>query len=175
MAATPRHPLVVDDEPHIGLLLRPHLEHVGYRVSLARTLAQARSVLGDSHLPVDALLLDLHLPDGSGLDLLRDLRRATATRTLPVIVLTAEGEERILDEAQGLGSALLTKPFSPTKLIARLAALLGDPPPPPPPPPPGPSACTPGPPPPPRARAPRSRPPPPPPPPTRTHPPPPAR
>jgi len=133
VAATPRHLLVVDDEPHIGLLLRPHLEHVGYRVSLARTLAQARSVLGDSRLPVDALLLDLHLPDGSGLDLLRDLRRATTTRTLPVIVLTAEGEERILDEAQGLGSALLTKPFSPTKLIARIAALLGDSPPHPPP------------------------------------------
>src|SRR6266516_263376 len=70
---------------------------------------------------------------GSGLNLLRALRRATATRTLPVIVLTAEGEERILDEAQGLGSALLTKPFSPTKLIARIAALLGDSPPHPPP------------------------------------------
>ena len=129
MAATPRHLLVVDDEPHIGLLLRPHLEHVGYRVSLARTLAQARSVLAASHLPVDALLLDLHLPDGSGLDLLRDLRGATATRSLPVIVLTAEGEERILDEAQELGSALLTKPFSPSKLIARIGALLGDSPP----------------------------------------------
>ena len=130
MAAAPRHLLVVDDEPHIGLLLRPHLEHVGYRVSLARTLGQARGVLADPRTPVDAVLLDLHLPDGSGLDLLRDLRSAAATRSLPVIVLTAEGEDRVLDEAEQLGSALLTKPFSPTKLVARIATLLGDAPPP---------------------------------------------
>ncbi len=133
MAAAPRHLLVVDDEPHIGLLLRPHLEHVGYRVSLARTLGQARDVRADPRTPVDALLLDLHLPDGSGLDLLRDLRGAAATRSLPVIVLTAEGEDRVLDEAEELGSALLTKPFSPTKLVARIATLLGDSPPPSPP------------------------------------------
>jgi len=83
-------------------------------------------VLADPRTPVDALLLDLHLPDGSGLDLLRDLRGAAATRSLPVIVLTAEGEDRVLDEAEQLGSALLTKPFSPTKLVARIATLLGD-------------------------------------------------
>ncbi len=121
-----RHLLVVDDEPHIGLLLRPHLERVGYRVSVARTLAEARAVLNDRATPLDALLLDLHLPDGSGLDLLRALRGGAATRTLPVIVLTAEGEERILGEAEDLGAALLTKPFSPTKLTARIAAMLGD-------------------------------------------------
>ncbi|OLD06116.1 MAG: hypothetical protein AUI99_00400 [Gemmatimonadetes bacterium 13_1_40CM_3_69_22] len=129
MAPVSRHLLVVDDEPHIGLLLRPHLEHLGYRVSLARTLGQARAALAQPRAPVDALLLDLHLPDGSGLDLLRELRGAAATRALPVIVLTAEGEERVLDEAQELGSALLTKPFSPTKLTARIAEMLGDSPP----------------------------------------------
>jgi len=129
VAPAPRHLLVVDDEPHIGLLLRPHLEHLGYRVSLARTLGQARAALAQPRAPVDALLLDLHLPDGSGLDLLRELRGAAATRGLPVIVLTAEGEERVLDEAQQLGSALLTKPFSPTKLTARIAEMLGDSPP----------------------------------------------
>src|SRR5947207_15027416 len=86
--------------------------------------------------PFDALLLDLHLPDGSGLELLRELRAAAATRAFPVIVLTAEGEERILREAESLGAGLLTKPFSPSKLTARIAALLGDAPPPPPPSPP---------------------------------------
>jgi two-component system, OmpR family, catabolic regulation response regulator CreB len=125
VAPTPRHLLVVDDEPHIGLLLRPHLEQLGYRVSLARTLGQGRVVLAESRAPVDALLLDLHLPDGSGLDLLRELRAAPATRGLPVIVLTAEGEDRVLDEAEELAAAVLTKPFSPTKLIARIGALLG--------------------------------------------------
>jgi DNA-binding response OmpR family regulator len=121
-----RHLLVVDDEPHIGLLLRPHLERLGYRVSLARTLTGARTVLGDRTQPLDGLLLDLHLPDGSGLDLLRELRGGTATRALPVIVLTAEGEERILGEAEDLGATLLAKPFSPTKLSARIAHMLGD-------------------------------------------------
>jgi len=129
-----RHLLVVDDEPHIGLLLRPHLERLGYVVSLARTLAEARRTLQGGDPPLDALLLDLHLPDGSGLDLLHELRAATATRALPVIVLTAEGEDRILRAAEGLGAALLTKPFSPSKLTARVAAMLGDAPPQPPPP-----------------------------------------
>jgi len=129
MSAPRRHLLVVDDEPHIGLLLRPHLEHQGYQVSLARTLAEARAVLGDRRASLDALLLDLHLPDGSGLDLLRQLRRSAATRALPVIVLTAEGEDRVLGEVEALGASLLTKPFSPSKLTARIAGLLGDGPP----------------------------------------------
>jgi DNA-binding response OmpR family regulator len=124
-----RHLLVVDDEPHIGLLLRPHLERLGYRVSLAKTLAEARAVLTDRAAPLDALLLDLHLPDGSGLDLLRELRGGAATRTLPVIVLTAEGEDRVLSEAEDLGASLLTKPFSPSKLTARIVGMLGDVPP----------------------------------------------
>jgi len=72
------------------------------------------------------MLLDLHLPDGSGLELLRELRAAPATRAFPVIVLTAEGEERVLNEAEQLATDLLTKPFSPSKLTARIAALLGE-------------------------------------------------
>ena len=121
-----RHLLVVDDEPHIGLLLRPHLERMGYVVQLARTLEAARALLSDRADPLDAVLLDLHLPDGSGLELLQELRSAPATRTLPVMVLTAEGDERVLGEAEALGAVLLTKPFSPTKLTTRIAAMLGD-------------------------------------------------
>src|SRR5438034_761781 len=86
-----------------------------------------------SVLNADALLVVLVQPStnvgGLLFDLLRELRGAAATRALPVIVLTAEGEERVLDEAQQLGSALLTKPFSPTKLTARIAEMLGDSPP----------------------------------------------
>jgi DNA-binding response OmpR family regulator len=115
----------VDDEPHIGLVLRPYLEQLGYRVTFARTLAEARTVLGASP-PADGLLLDLHLPDGSGLDLLRDLRAAGGTTRLPVLVLTAEGEDRVLRDARRLGAALVTKPFSPTKLSQRIAMMFGD-------------------------------------------------
>jgi DNA-binding response OmpR family regulator len=127
LATSPRHLLVVDDEPHIGLVLRPYLEELGYRVSFARTLAEARTVLRTAP-PADGLLLDLHLPDGSGLDFLRDLRGQGGTARLPVLVLTAEGEDRVLREARRLGAALVTKPFSPTKLTQRIAMMFGDPP-----------------------------------------------
>jgi two-component system OmpR family response regulator len=120
-----RHLLVVDDEPHIGLVLRPYLEQLGYRVSFARTLDEARHALRATPA-TDGLLLDLHLPDGSGLDLLRELRKHGGTKRLPVLVLTAEGEDRILREARRLGAALVTKPFSPTKLSQRIAMMFGD-------------------------------------------------
>jgi len=127
LATSSRHLLVVDDEPHIGLVLRPYLEELGYRVSFARTLAEARTAMRATP-PTDGLLLDLHLPDGSGLDFLRDLRGEGATARLPVLVLTAEGEDRVLREARRLGAALVTKPFSPTKLSQRIAMMFGDPP-----------------------------------------------
>ena len=125
MAQSGRHLLVVDDEPYLGLVLRPYLEQLGYRVSFARTLDEARSVLR-AKPPTDGLLLDIHLPDGSGLDLLRDLREQGSTARLPVLVVTAEGEDRILREARRLGAALVTKPFSPTKLSHRIALMFGD-------------------------------------------------
>jgi DNA-binding response OmpR family regulator len=126
LSPTRRHLLVVDDEPHIGLLLRPHLERLGYGVTLTRTLRDARRVLGARAPSIDGVLLDLHLPDGSGLDLLRELRAETGGARLPVLVLTAEGDDRVLGEAEQLGAVLLTKPFSPTKLTARIAGMLGD-------------------------------------------------
>ncbi len=125
MANSARHLLVVDDEPHIGLVLRPFLEQLGYRVSVARTLAEARRALRASPA-TDGMLLDIHLPDGSGLDFLRDLRQQGRTATLPVLVLTAEGEDRVLREVRRLGAALVTKPFSPTKLAQRIAVMFGD-------------------------------------------------
>jgi len=128
-SSSTRHLLVVDDEPHIGLVLRPFLEQLGYRVSIAKTLDEARSALRATP-PTDGLLLDLHLPDGSGLDFLRDLRTQGGTARLPVLVLTAEGDDRILREARRLGAALVTKPFSPTKLSQRIAMMFGDTPPP---------------------------------------------
>lgn len=124
-----RRLLVVDDEPHIGLLLRLQMESRGYELRLARSLFEARAaLLSDADQP-DAILLDLHLPDGSGVELLRELRSRPATATLPIIILTAEGEERVLQEARSLGAATVTKPFSPSKLTAQVAALLGDAPP----------------------------------------------
>ena len=123
--ASPRHLLLVDDEPHIGLVLRPVLEGQGFEVSLARTLAQARAALADPESGITGLLLDLHLPDGSGVELLRELRARPATQALPVMVLTAEGEERVLAEARQLGATTMTKPFSPSELVTQVNALFG--------------------------------------------------
>ena len=106
-------------------MLRPMLEQMGYRVSLARTIAEARAAFADPAVSLDGLLLDIHLPDGSGLDLLRELRGRPAGRALPVIVLTAEGDDRVLAEARALEATPLTKPFSPSKLTAQLSAMLG--------------------------------------------------
>ncbi|HXH62669.1 MAG TPA: response regulator transcription factor [Gemmatimonadales bacterium] len=119
-----RRLLVVDDEPHIGLLLRPQFEALGYHVTLARTLAEARAAITPAP---DFLLLDLHLPDGSGLDFLAEVRAAPATRHLPVLILTADGEDRAAERAGVLSASMFTKPFSPSKLVARVSALLGDP------------------------------------------------
>ena len=126
VAPRARRILVVDDEPHIGLLLRLQLESRGYELRLARSLFEARAALLDDAERPDGVLLDLHLPDGSGVELLRELRARPATKTLPIIILTAEGEERVLQEARSLGAATVTKPFSPSKLTAQVAALLGD-------------------------------------------------
>jgi DNA-binding response OmpR family regulator len=126
MASQPRHILVVDDSPHIGVLCRIQFEHRGYRVSVAGTLADARRSLAAD--PPDAVLLDIHLPDGLGLELLDELRRSAATSSLPVIVVTAEGDEQMLQESRRLGATVLTKPFSPSKLAARVLSMLGEPP-----------------------------------------------
>src|SRR5258708_12755345 len=85
--ASPRHLLLVDDEPHIGLVLRPVLEAQGYEVSLARTLAQARAALTDPASGITGLLLDLHLPDGSGLDFLLEPPPHPPPPRPPLIVL----------------------------------------------------------------------------------------
>lgn len=124
MAAALHHILLVDDEPHVPLLVRPLLEQLGMTVHTARSLAEARRSLA-ARRP-DGVLLDLHLPDGSGLDLLRELRAARDTATLPILVISAEGDDRVLDEVERIGGLVLAKPFSPTKLVQRVRAALGD-------------------------------------------------
>ncbi len=123
MQAGPRHVLLVDDEPHVALLVRPLLEQLGVTVVTARSLDEARRALARPPEPA-AMLLDLHLPDGSGLELLRELRAAPATAGLPILVITAEGDDRVLDEVARVGGHVLAKPFSPTKLTQRVLAVL---------------------------------------------------
>jgi two-component system phosphate regulon response regulator PhoB len=115
--------LVVEDEQPIQTLLRHHLEGEGLSVTLADDAEQALDYLADErpHL----LLLDWMLPGMSGLDLCRQLRRDSAFRDLPILLLTAKGEEE--DRVRGLETGAddyVPKPFSNRELMARVHALL---------------------------------------------------
>ena len=114
--------LVVEDEPAIATALRELLEREGYVVETAATVATARlRLLPDAH-GLDAMLLDWRLPDGEGIDLLKELRRTSA---LPVLMVTARVE--IIDRVLGLeigADDYVTKPVEPRELLARLRARL---------------------------------------------------
>ncbi len=115
--------LVVEDEPALVTLLRYNLEREGFVVNEAHDGEEALLQLRE-HKP-DAVLLDWMLPRISGLEVCRQIRRAPAWRDLPVIMLTARGEEG--DRVRGLDSGAddyVVKPFSPGELIARLRAVI---------------------------------------------------
>ena len=119
-----RRVLVADDEPHIGRVLQVRLEANHFVVTVARDGEEALAILR-SDQPLDLVLLDLMMPGRSGLDVLAELRRLPARKGLPVIVLTAKGEERDRARALALGATdFITKPFSPKKLAARIYELV---------------------------------------------------
>lgn len=116
--------LVVEDQQDIAELILIHLRYEGFEAIAAENGAAAQREL-DAILP-DLVLLDWMLPGGqSGLDLARKWRAAPRTKNIPIIILTARGEEA--DKIAGLdsgGDDYITKPFSPAELMARIRALL---------------------------------------------------
>lgn len=122
---TPTRVLVVDDEPHIGQIIRTRLEQGPFTVLLAEDGREALALL-QQHSDVRLVVLDLMLPGMNGLEVLRTMRADERWRTLPCLVLTAAGQDHQFREAQALGAAdVLTKPFSPRKLFERILALTG--------------------------------------------------
>jgi DNA-binding response OmpR family regulator len=120
--------LVVDDEPHIGRIIRTRLEQAGFAVLLAEHGAEALSHL-EKAPTVALVVLDLMLPGMSGTDILRLIRGDSRWRPLPCIVLTAAGQDAQLREVESLGvSEIMTKPFSPRRLLERVRAHTGTPP-----------------------------------------------
>lgn len=115
--------LIVEDETALVELLRYNLEQAGFRVSVAYDgEAALASVQEDAP---DLMLLDWMLPLVSGIEVCRQLRRQTSTANLPIIMLTARGEES--DRVRGLVAGAddyVPKPFSPTELVARIRAVL---------------------------------------------------
>lgn len=123
----PLHILVVDDEPHIGRIIKTKLEHGPFRVTLAYDGQQALDAL-QRHDDVALVVLDLMMPRVDGLGVLRRMRENGQWERIPTVVLTAVGEEQYQREALGLGAnEFLTKPFSPKKLFQRVADLAGAP------------------------------------------------
>jgi DNA-binding response OmpR family regulator len=115
--------LIVEDEPDIRGLLAFHLEREGYLVSKARNGADALRQI--AALPPDLVLLDLMLPEVDGLEVCRRLRREPRTASLPIVMLTAKGEE--MDRVLGLelgADDYVVKPFSPKEVVARVRAVL---------------------------------------------------
>ena len=119
---TPRL-LLVDDDARLTAMLADYLRAAGFNIEAAATLAAGRAQLAAQTF--DALVLDLMLPDGDGLDLCRELRTDPRTRHLPLLMLTARGEpmDRIIGLELGADD-YLGKPFEPRELLARVKALL---------------------------------------------------
>ncbi|MFO1426749.1 MAG: phosphate regulon transcriptional regulator PhoB [Steroidobacteraceae bacterium] len=115
--------LVIEDERPIREMIAFGLRRAGFEVREAEDCRGARALLADRR--PDLVLADWMLPDMSGLELTRQIKRDRETRELPVILLTARAEEA--DKVAGLeGGAddYLTKPFSPRELVARINAVL---------------------------------------------------
>ena len=115
--------LIVEDEAALVTMLRYNLEKEGFAVCEAGDGEEALVQIAERK--PDVVLLDWMLPLVSGIEVCRQIRRSPSSRTLPVVMLTARGEEG--DRVRGLNSGAddyVVKPFSPTELIARLRAVM---------------------------------------------------
>ena len=120
MSAGESRVLVVDDEPQIIRGLRVILTNAGYRVEEATTKKEALDAV--SVRPPDAIVLDLVLPDGDGIEVCKDIRRWSQ---VPIVVLSAVGDERQKVRALDAGADdYVTKPFGSEELLARMRAVL---------------------------------------------------
>ena len=117
-----RRVLIVDDEPPVREMLAVALEMAGFEVTEADNAATALNQVASS-IP-DLMLIDWMMPQVSGLELCRRLRRNPDTASIPLILLTARGEEDAKIKGLEVADDYITKPFSPRELVARLKAIL---------------------------------------------------
>ncbi len=115
--------LIVEDEPALAELLRYNLEAAGFSARVVASGEEAELVLSEERF--DLLVLDWMLPGVTGIELCRRLRQGAETKAIPVLMLTARGEEA--DRVRGLSTGAddyVVKPFSVVEVIARVKALL---------------------------------------------------
>lgn len=121
-----RRILVAEDEPHIRRILTTLLESAAFSVDLAHDGREAMDLLR-SPVAYDLIITDLMMPHFTGLELLEALKEMSHRRGVPVVMLTAKGQDADRDRALALGARdFMTKPFSPKKLLARIHELLDD-------------------------------------------------
>ncbi|HWG73285.1 MAG TPA: response regulator [Acidimicrobiales bacterium] len=114
--------LVVDDDPVIVKLLQVNFEMEGYRVLTATDGEQAVRRARDEH--PDAVVLDVMMPGTDGLEVARRLRADPATRTLPIVLLSAKAQASDIVAGKDLADEYVTKPFDPLDLLDRVADLV---------------------------------------------------
>ncbi|MBC8087936.1 MAG: response regulator [Phycisphaerae bacterium] len=125
MLALMTHVLVVDDEPHIGRIIKTRLEQGPFLVTIAETGVEALTVL-ERNRDIKLVVLDLMLPGMSGVEVLTAIRHDDRWKQLACVVLTAAGQDTQFRQVEALGvSEFLTKPFSPRRLFQRILALTG--------------------------------------------------
>ena len=123
VSRSPKNILIVEDEADIAQLVKHYLEKDGFRVDIAKTGGEALKLIKSEH--PDLVILDLMLPEISGIEVCKKVRVAPDTALLPIIMLTAKAEESDLIVGLELGADdYVTKPFSPKALVARVKALL---------------------------------------------------
>ncbi len=116
--------LIVEDEPDIAEVLRYNLEKEGFRVEIAGRGEAGLETARHDPVP-DLILLDLMLPGMDGLEVMRALKRESATSRVPIVMITARGEE--VDRIVGLelgADDYVSKPFSPREVVLRVKAVL---------------------------------------------------
>ncbi len=120
----PQRVLIAEDEPHIVESLRFILDLEGYEV---RAVTDGREVLDAvrRHMP-DVVILDVMMPNCNGFEVLKSLKADSVLASIPVLMLTAKGQERDRDTALGLGAdVFVTKPFSNRDVLDRVRRLAG--------------------------------------------------
>ena len=124
-APAPRTVLVVDDEKNIRRTLQLVLEGEGYRVLGAETASQALSILASPAAPVDLAILDVKLPDMSGLDALAKIRSDEATRDVPIIIISGHATVHDAVQAIKLGASdFFEKPLERERVLVSVRNVL---------------------------------------------------
>jgi len=115
--------LVVEDEQAIGEMIKMSLEKDGHQAKLAQDAKEAKEIVANE--PIELALVDWMLPGSSGIELVRYLRKDEVTHNMPIIMLTAKGEETDITTGLDAGADdYVPKPFSPRELNSRINALL---------------------------------------------------